>query len=113
ATFTGPAVYSAEDKYQKIDFSDLDKGKAGYTRNADNGWIGIVQHYFATAWVPTQGMQRHNEALRIGDNLYAIRTVSAAGTVEPGQSISTEADLWVGPQDQQAMGDLAPGLELV
>ena len=112
-TFTGPAVYSAEDKYQKIDFSDLDKGKAGYTRDADNGWIGMVQHYFATAWVPPQGVQRHNEALRLGDNLYAIRTLAGAGAIEPGQSTTVEAHLWTGPQDQQAMGDIAPGLELV
>ncbi|HLV27710.1 MAG TPA: membrane protein insertase YidC [Burkholderiaceae bacterium] len=113
ATFTGPAVYSAEDKYQKIDFSDLDKGRGSYTRNADNGWIGMVQHYFATAWVPAPGIQRHNEALRIGDNLYAIRTLASAGSIAPGQSQSVDAYLWTGPQDQQAMGDLAPGLELV
>ena len=113
STFTGPAVYSADDKYQKISFSDLDKGRNSYTRDANNGWIGMVQHYFASAWVPEQGVQRHNEALRIGDNLYAIRTVVPAGNVEAGQAVAVDANLWVGPQDQQAMGDLAPGLELV
>ncbi|NYT24667.1 membrane protein insertase YidC [Alcaligenaceae bacterium] len=113
STFYGPAIYSAEDKYQKISFSDLDKGKTSYTRSADNGWVGMVQHYFASAWVPPQGVQRHNEALRIGDNLYAIRTLAGAGSVEPGQAVTVDANLWVGPQDQQAMGDLAPGLELV
>ncbi|NGR06737.1 membrane protein insertase YidC [bacterium SGD-2] len=112
-TFTGPALYTAEDKYQKIDFSDLDKGRASYTRTADNGWIGMVQHYFATAWVPQQGVQRHNEALRIGDNLYAIRTLVGSPAIGPGQAATVEADLWVGPQDQKAMGELAPGLELV
>ncbi|NLC35951.1 MAG: membrane protein insertase YidC [Alcaligenaceae bacterium] len=113
STFTGPALYSAEDKYQKIDFSDLDKGRHSYTRDADNGWIGMVQHYFASAWVPQQGVQRHNEALRIGDNLYAIRTLVSAGNVGPGEAASVDANLWVGPQDQDAMSDLAPGLELV
>src|SRR5699024_4844067 len=54
-TFTGPALYSDEDKYQKVKFSDVDKGKAKYTKEADNGWIGMVQHYFASAWVPPQG----------------------------------------------------------
>ncbi|HLU79498.1 MAG TPA: membrane protein insertase YidC [Burkholderiaceae bacterium] len=113
STFTGPALYSAEDKYQKIDFSDLDKGRHNYTRDADNGWVGMVQHYFATAWVPNQGMQRHNEALRVGDNLYAVRTLVPAGSIAPGQVGSVDANLWVGPQDQDAMSDLAPGLELV
>src|SRR5690606_5128584 len=86
STFTGPAVYSAENKYQKIDFSHIDKGRATYTRNADNGWIGMVQHYFATAWVPPQGVQRHNEALRIGENLYAVRTLATTESIAPGQS---------------------------
>ena len=113
STFTGPALYSAEDKYQKISFSDLDKGKAGYTRDADNGWIGMVQHYFATAWVPQQGVQRHNEALRVNDNLYAIRTLVPAGTVGAGEAVNVDASLWVGPQDQDAMSEVATGLELV
>lgn len=113
STFTGPALYSAEDKYQKIDFSDLDKGRHNYTRDANNGWIGMVQHYFASAWVPEQGLQRHNEALRIGDNLYAIRTLVSAGNIAPGEAVAVDANLWVGPQDQDAMSDLAPGLELV
>src|SRR5690606_8548016 len=112
-TFTGPALYSAEDKYQKIDFSDLDKGKHNYVRDANNGWVGMVQHYFATAWVPNQGVQRHNEALRIGDNLYAIRTLVPAGSIAAGEAGSVDANLWVGPQDQDAMSALAPGLELV
>ena len=49
-TFTGPAVYSAEEKYQKISFSDIDKGKASYIKQANDGWTAIVQHYFASAW---------------------------------------------------------------
>ena len=113
STFTGPALYSADDKYQKISFSDLDKGKSNYTRDADNGWIGMVQHYFATAWVPEQGVQRHNEALRVSDNLYAIRTLVPAGTVGAGEAVNVDASLWVGPQDQDAMSEVAPGLELV
>jgi YidC/Oxa1 family membrane protein insertase len=113
STFTGPALYSAEDKFQKVTFSDIDKGKSNYVKQADNGWIGMVQHYFATAWVPEEGKVRYNEALRLSDNLYAIRTIEAAGTVQSGQHLSVEADLWVGPQDQKAMSELAPGLELV
>jgi len=113
STFTGPAVYSSEDKYQKISFSDLDKGKGSYIREANNGWIGMVQHYFATAWVPQEGVKRHNEALRISDNLYAIRTLVPAGGVDAGQAVNVDAQLWVGPQDQDAMSAVAPGLELV
>src|SRR5690606_40789884 len=97
---------SAEDQYQQIDSPDLDKGRHNCPRDADNGGVGMVQHYFATACVPNQGMQRHNEALRVGDNLSAVRTLVPAGSIAPGQVGSVDAKLWVGPQDQDAMSDL-------
>lgn len=112
-TFTGPAVYSSEDKFQKASFSDIEKGKASYIKQANNGWIGMVQHYFATAWVPPQGTVRHNEMLRLSDNLYAVRSIESVGAIAPGQHKVVDSHLWVGPQDQQAMSALAPGLELV
>src|SRR5690606_36400821 len=99
--------------FQKISFEDIAKGKASYIPQADNGWIGMVQHYFASAWVPPQGVVRTNQALRVADNLYAVRTIQSVGTIAPGEHRSVEAQLWVGPQDQVAMSEVAPGLELV
>ena len=64
-TFTGIAVYSEQDKFQKMTFSDIEKKKANYIKQADNGWIAIVQHYFATAWVPPQGKPRNNEVVEV------------------------------------------------
>src|SRR5690625_6213429 len=67
-TFNGPVVYSDIKEFEKVSFSDLDKNKASYVDAADNGWIGLVQHYFATAWVPPQGGERKNEVLKVGEN---------------------------------------------
>lgn len=112
-TFTGFAVYSEQDKFQKATFSDIEKKKASYIKQADNGWIAVVQHYFATAWVPPQGKPRTNELLEVQKNLYAARSIEAVGEVAPGASARVDSHLWVGPQDQKAMAALAPGLELV
>lgn len=112
-TYTGPVLYSEADKFQKVSFSDIDKNKAKYTASADNGWVGMVQHYFASAWVPTEGIQRQNEVLRVANNLYAVRTIFPVGDITAGQSQTVKADLWVGPQDQQAMSTIAKGLDLV
>jgi len=112
-TFTGVAVYSEQDQFQKISFSDIEKNKADYIKQANNGWIGIVQHYYATAWIPREGQERTNQLLQVRPNLYAARTIEAVGTVQPGASTQVESKLWVGPQDQEAMAALAPGLELV
>jgi YidC/Oxa1 family membrane protein insertase len=112
-TFTGMAVYSDQEKFQKVTFADVEKKKATYLKQTDNGWIAVVQHYFATAWIPPQGKARTNELLQVQDNLYAIRTIEAVGEIYPKASTTINTHLWVGPQDQQAMMALAPGLELV
>jgi len=112
-TFTGPAVYSEQEKFQKVDFSDLEKNKHNYLRDADNGWIALVQHYFVTAWVPQQGKPRSNDLIQLQPNLYAARVIEPVTTIAPDASATVNADLWVGPQDQNALEALAPGLNLV
>ena len=112
-TFTGVAVYSDAEKFQKVTFSDIQKKSNSYVRQTDNGWIGIVQHYFATAWVPPQGKARSNELLQVQNNLYAARTIETMGSVAPNGTASVDSKLWIGPQDQTAMSQVAPGLELV
>lgn len=112
-TFTGPAIYSEQEKFQKVTFSDIKKQKTKYIENTDNGWVGMVQHYFASAWVPTQGVERKNEVLSLGKDQYAVRTILASETVAANEMLVVDSNLWVGPQDQKAMSELAPGLELV
>src|SRR5512141_1789497 len=51
-TFTGPAIYTEQDKFQKIEFADIEKNKVKLPANPDNGWIGMLQHYFVSAWLP-------------------------------------------------------------
>jgi len=112
-TFTGVAVYSEQEKFQKVTFSDIAKQKGSYVKQADNGWLAIVQHYFATAWIPPEGKARTNELLQIQPNLYAARSIEAVGAVQPGATTQIDSKLWVGPQDQKAMAALAPGLDTV
>ncbi len=80
---------------------------------ADNGWIGVVQHYFATAWVPKQGVPREYYTRRIENNLYSVGVLEPLGQIGPGQSSAIEAKLFVGPQEQEFLEKAAPGLELV
>ena len=113
STYTGPALYTEEEKFQKIAFGDIEKGKAKHVAKADNGWIGVVQHYFATAWVPKQGVPREYYTRRIENNLYSVGVLEPLGQIGPGQSSAIEAKLFVGPQEQEFLEKAAPGLELV
>jgi YidC/Oxa1 family membrane protein insertase len=118
STFTGPAVYTDAAKFQKIEFSDLDKGKADYNKNADNGWVAMVQHYFASAWLVGGKQQREFFAGKVpgANNEYAVGMFLPLGEIAPGATKALDAQLFAGPQEDKKLknlADVAPGLELV
>lgn len=112
-TFTGPAIYSEQEKFQKVKFGSIKDKDATYIKTADNGWFAMIQHYFVTAWVPPQGVQRSYEMATVGENLYAVRSVESIGQIAAGATSTVNSKLWVGPQDQDKLEALAPGLDLV
>lgn len=112
-TFTGPALYTDAKKFQKLDFKDIEKNKADHEKTADNGWVSMVQHYFASAWILADKQPREYRTAKVGDNLYSIAAVMPLGSVAPGASAAHEARLFAGPQEEKKLAELAPGLELV
>jgi YidC/Oxa1 family membrane protein insertase len=114
-SFTGPAVYTEDKHYQKVEFTDIAKGKGDYLRSADNGYVAMVQHYFVTAWL-VHAKQPRNFALEPvqgATNLYRAAMVLPLGELAPGVEKMQEAVLFAGPQEETRLADLAPGLELV
>jgi len=111
-TFTGPAMYTDAKKFEKIDFKDIDKGKTNHDRSADDGWIAMVQHYFASAWLIGPG-PREFVTSKLGDNLYAIAMIVKLGSLAPGATLTYDAKLFAGPQEEKKLEAMAPGLELV
>jgi YidC/Oxa1 family membrane protein insertase len=112
-TFIGPAVYTDQHHFQKMTFSDIDKNKEDYATQADNGWIAMVQHYFATAWIPQQGVKRDIYVNKIDPSLYRVGVKEAVPTIAPGQSADVSAKLFAGPEEERMLEGIAPGLELV
>ncbi len=113
STFTGPAVYTEAKKYQKIEFTDIEKGKAEFEKNAPQGYVAMVQHYFASAWVLPANTVRENFARKVDTNLYSVGMITPFNEVAPGQTKALEATLFVGPQEEKMLEALTPGLELV
>ena len=112
-SFTGPALYTDEKHYQKVDFANIHKGKAEHVASADNGWIGMVQHYFNTAWLVPQKAAREFRTAELPNNMYSVSMVLPLGTVAPGATVTQDATLYAGPQEEKKLQVLAPGLELV
>lgn len=126
-SYTGPVVYTPDsDKFEKVTFSDLDKdfntGKdsAEYQRKATGGYVGMIQHYFVSAWVmqPETGTNicANNactvEMKRRADNLYSIGVNVAASNIAAGANQAFSANLFAGPQVTSILKTVAPKFEL-
>jgi YidC/Oxa1 family membrane protein insertase len=113
STFTGPAVYTEAKKYQKVEFKDIEKNDATFEKQSSNGYVAMVQHYFASAWLLGDGIARDIFARKVSNNLYAVGMITPLSDVAPGATQTVQARLFVGPQLEKMMETLAPGLELV
>ena len=110
-TYLGPAVYTAEKKFQKVDFSNIEKNKVDYPVTADNGWIGMLQHYFVAAWLPKEKSQREYFTRHLDNGLFAAGLLTPMSTIQPGKSEQVQVSLYAGPAES-SLNDIAPGLGL-
>ena len=112
-TFTGPAIYTDAKKYTKVEFGDIEKNKAEIDKTSPNGYVAMVQHYFASAWLLADGVQRENFVRKVDTNLYAVGMITPVADLAPGQSKTVSNQLYSGPQEEKVLEALSPGLDLV
>jgi len=110
-TYLGAAVYTEGEKFQKVSFPDIDKGKAEYSRQADNGWVGMLQQYFVAAWLPKEKTNREYYTRKLDGDLYSVGVILPEQVVVPGQKALTGTVLYAGPA-QSSLDRIAPGLGL-
>ena len=113
STFTGPAIYTEAKKYQKVEFADIEKGKVDIEKTATNGYVAMVQHYFASAWLLGDGIKRDLFMRKVDNNLYSVGMITPLEAIAPGARKTVETHLFAGPQEENMLASLAPGLELV
>jgi YidC/Oxa1 family membrane protein insertase len=121
AAYTGAVLYNETDKFKKVDFGELDKlaadpsRKLPYTKNTDNGWVGMVEHYFVVAWLPSDDMKTPREfyAKKLDNGLYADGVILQGAAIAPGATGEIKVPLYVGPEEQDTLKNLAKGLDLV
>jgi YidC/Oxa1 family membrane protein insertase len=108
-TFTGGAYYTDAEKFKKLSFADM--ADKNLSLNSKDGWIGVIQHYFASAWIPTLGTPDEFYTKQLADNMYAIGVVNPIGKIANSSSVDVTAKLFSGPQNAKALEAAAPGLE--
>ena len=115
-TFTGPAAYTEKEKFNKLEFTEIDKNKITIPTQVaagDPAWVAMVQHYFASAWIPGDKTARDIYAGKIDNNLYRIGIQTPLGVVAPGTVFVEKARLFVGPQEESVLETIAPGFALL
>jgi len=108
-TFTGGSYYTEATKFKKIAFNDMKEQPLDLTVN--DGWVGLLQHYFVSAWIPKEGLSRKFYTEKLSDNMYRIGIKSSLTAVPPGAGLHIPARLFAGPQTQDDLAASAPGLE--
>ncbi|MEN9982867.1 MAG: rane protein insertase YidC [Pseudomonadota bacterium] len=113
STFTGPAVYTALKKYQKVEFSEIEKNNVDVEKQASEGYVAMVQHYFASAWILPDGIKRELFTRKVDTNLYAVGMITNLDSIAPGTTKTVESRFFAGPQVEKSLETVTPGLELV
>ena len=111
-TYTGPAFYTDAKKFHKVTFKHIAEGKAEFDKVANNGWAGMVQHHFVSAWLPQGNAKREFFAKSLGNGLYSSGLILGEGVLAPGQEKTFTVPLYAGPQTQTVLEKTAPGLDL-
>ena len=108
--FMGVAYATNDDLYKKTTFKKMQDKPIKASVNG--GWIGVVQHYFVSAWVPPSGSVNEFSTIVTKQDMNIARATSAAVTVDAKSQGKISADFYTGPKDQYSLQEVSPGLEL-
>ena len=114
-TFTGVGLYmqkpgSTSYKFEKISADDLPAKPAELKQTG--GWLALLQHYFVAAIVPPADEALTLSAKAGKERGYVGQYVGAAASVAPQAQHSYSTGLYIGPELQDRVADVAPGFEL-
>ncbi len=109
-TYTGAVIHSEANRYEKIDFDDMRQSPV--SRDEQGGWVAMIQHYFAAAWIPNQQAVNHFFAKGLDNGRYAAGVVTPSISVPVGGTGLTQLALYAGPKEQSRLEQAAPGLQL-
>lgn len=109
ATYLGAALWTADKPYTKVSMKDIDK--QGLKTTVEGGWIAWLQHYFVTAWVPSQDDTNLVQTRKDSQGNYIIGYTGPALSIPAGAEAQTSTTLYAGPKIQKDLAALSPGLD--
>lgn len=109
--YLGAALTTADEKYKKVKFSDMDE--KAVTETIQGGWVSMVQHYFISAWIPDEkSLNTYKLFKNKTSDLYYLRLTTPVIKVAAGTQGVSNASFYVGPKDVYALEAISPYLDL-
>lgn len=108
-TFTGAAYYDDINKFSKLSFEDIADNSE--TIRTKSSWISMIEHYFFSAWLPTTNLDK-TIYTDFQNKIYTIGSTTDYSVVSPGQTMSFNSVMFVGPKLQSEISILTDGLDL-
>ncbi|MBB1295038.1 MAG: YidC/Oxa1 family membrane protein insertase [Pseudoalteromonas rhizosphaerae] len=108
--YLGAAYGSAEEKYEKYSFSDM--ADKNLSINTQGGYIAFIQHYFVSAWVPSQEQQNTLYSLIAKGNAAIIGAKGEPINVQANQQATLGATYYMGPKESDILEAIHPNLDL-
>ncbi|MBT0586710.1 membrane protein insertase YidC [Alteromonas oceanisediminis] len=109
-TYRGAAYSTQDTRYEKFSFDDFED--ENLRKATVGGWVGMLEHYFVSAWVPPQE-QTNTIYSRILNNQYAIIGYTTPPVmINSGETQTVSSTLYMGPKDQDVLANIARGLDL-
>ncbi|WP_438499328.1 membrane protein insertase YidC [Alteromonas australica] len=109
-TYRGAAYSTEDDKYSKYSFDSIADDDLKETTPA--GWVGMLEHYFVSAWVPSQDEVNTLYTRNQADRYAVIGVLPPADSIAAGETKTIGMKLYMGPKDQESLAELARGLDL-
>ena len=110
-SYVGGAYYDGS--YQKTGFDSMAKNPL--SKSVSDSWVAMVEHYFLVAWIPPRGAAYQiytREVQGQTGKQYLIGFRSPLLKVAPGASTTLDTRMWIGPELQDHLAQVAPGLDL-
>ncbi len=116
--YLGPAYTTAESRYEKLPFDDIDdlveEGQK-FQEDVQGGWIAMLEHYFLSAWVGDVNETNRYFAKKASSQrgpLYIVGYSGPLKEIAPGQEGEFSARFYSGPKIQSRLSAISENLNL-
>jgi YidC/Oxa1 family membrane protein insertase len=108
--YVGAALTTQENRYEKLEFDDLDEER--FRTTEQGGWIAFLQHYFLSAWIANPEETNSYYGQSRPDGTYMVGYYGPLKEIAPGALGEWSARFYAGPKDQKRLEEIAENLNL-